>query len=214
MPERPLLIAIAGPSCSGKSSLADALAHALPGGPHAVLPLDAYYRDLGHLPLAERPHANFDAPEALDWPLLREHVLQAADGETIAVPVYDFVRHQRTGDVAMLLPTARILIEGLYALYDPLIRTECSLALYMDVSEEICLQRRIARDAIERGRTEVSVRRQFAETVAPMYRRHVAPTRQHADIVLDGVCPLDGLTDEVMQALRSRRLIPDYPATT
>jgi uridine kinase len=189
MLNRPILVALAGPTCSGKTSLALALAETLPGGPHSVLATDAYYRDLSEMPLEERAAANFDAPEALDWPLLRTHVQKLAEGEAVDVPVYDFATHARTHDTITLSPTPFVILEGLYALYDAAIRACCTLGIYVGAPEETCLTRRIARDIAERGRTEQSVRDQFAVTVSPMYRRYIAPTRQYADLVLDGLLP-------------------------
>jgi uridine kinase len=68
MASRPYLIGIAGPSGAGKSALARALVERLPG-PALVLPMDAYYRDLGHLAPAARLRVNFDHRDALDHEL-------------------------------------------------------------------------------------------------------------------------------------------------
>lgn len=59
---------------SGKTTFARALYEAL--GPEHVTHLthDSYYKDLSHLPHAERAKANFDHPNALDTALLVEHV--------------------------------------------------------------------------------------------------------------------------------------------
>ena len=61
----PHLVGLAGASGSGKTTLAHALAEALVDA--AVLSMDAYYHDLGHLDRAARERWNFDAPEAFDW---------------------------------------------------------------------------------------------------------------------------------------------------
>jgi hypothetical protein len=51
------IIAIAGPSCVGKTELAKRLARSLSA---IILPMDAYYRDLAFLPLESRSKFNFD----------------------------------------------------------------------------------------------------------------------------------------------------------
>ncbi len=206
MPDRPVLIALAGPSCSGKTSLAAALARSLPAAPHGVLSTDAYYRDLGHLPLHERAAANFDAPEAFDWPLLRRHVRQLAIGKAVEVPVYDFTVHARAPQVHRVPASPFVIVEGLYALYDPAVRACCTVLAWIEVPEEVCLTRRIARDVAERGRTEACVRAQVAATVTPMYRRHIAPTRQHAGLLLDGLLPTDTLERLVSERIAADRL--------
>ena len=77
------LIGIAGPSGAGKSYLARHLAERL----HApVLALDRYYRDLSHLPLADRAHYNFDEPVALEHELLIAHAGELREGKAIESP--------------------------------------------------------------------------------------------------------------------------------
>ena len=97
MADRPGLIGIAGPSCSGKTSLARLLAQHLPD-PTAVFSFDSYYRDFASLPTAEKARFNFDAPEALDSELLIHHLEELAEGESIERPVYRFDTHSRTAE--------------------------------------------------------------------------------------------------------------------
>ena len=59
-------------------------------------------------------------------------------------------------------------------------------ALFLDTPEEERLARRIARDQIERGRSEASIREQIAKTVEPMYRQYVAPSKQYANRIFEG----------------------------
>ena len=81
----PLMLAVAGASGSGKSTLAAELARTL-GGLH--FSLDSYYRDLGHLPLAERELKNFDDPALIEAPLLAAHLAALAQGNSIQRPLY------------------------------------------------------------------------------------------------------------------------------
>ena len=73
----PVVLGIAGCSGSGKTTLAAELARAL-GGIH--FHLDSYYRDLGHMPHAERIKQNFDDPAMIESPLLMSvyHLTTAA----------------------------------------------------------------------------------------------------------------------------------------
>ena len=59
------LVGIAGPTGSGKTTLGERLAEHF--GPRCVIiSEDRYYKDLSHLPAAEREGVNFDHPDALD----------------------------------------------------------------------------------------------------------------------------------------------------
>jgi uridine kinase len=180
---KPYFIGVAGPSCAGKSYLAVHLAEKLDA---ALFHLDSYYCELDHLSLSQRALYNFDAPEALDSELLLKHVRQLHEGETIARPVYDFNTHSRTSETLELAPKTFVVVEGLFALYWDGMRELLGTKVFVDLGEEICLERRIERDMRERGRTRESVVEQYRTTVAPMAEQYVYPTRQHADIVVTG----------------------------
>ena len=180
----PVVIAIAGISCSGKTTLASHLARVLPGA--AVLPLDAYYRDLSHLSPPQRAAVNFDAPEALDHPLLLDHIQCLARGVGVDRPVYSFKTHTRKETPLRQDPVSHLVVEGLFALYWPELRSLYHLAVFVDAPHALCLERRLERDAAERGRTPRSIRLQYERHVQPMGERYVIPTRPHADVVVSG----------------------------
>ena len=72
----PLVIGIAGGTGSGKTTVASAILDRVGRERIAYLPHDAYYKDLSHIPLEERPNFNFDHPNALESALLTEHIKQ------------------------------------------------------------------------------------------------------------------------------------------
>lgn len=78
---RPYLIGIAGPSGSGKTELSRRLAAILPA---EIVAVDAYNRELAHLPFKERERRNFDAPEAIDQDLLAAQLALLAGGGEVA----------------------------------------------------------------------------------------------------------------------------------
>ena len=73
--------------------------------------------------------------------------------------------------------------------------------LFVVASDEVCLERRLARDVVERGRTPESVRWQFETTVRPMAHLHILPTQAHAQLVLSGTEPIDSLGARVLALL-------------
>src|SRR5690348_13320069 len=98
-------IGIAGPSCSGKTSIAQCLASKLPGEV-TVFGTDAYYLDLSHLSYPERCRANFDHPDILESSLLAEHLASLREGNTIRQPVYDFATHSRVASQLQMVEPA------------------------------------------------------------------------------------------------------------
>lgn len=193
----PHVVGIAGPSGSGKTSLARLLAARAPGG-GVVVALDAYYRDQRGVPEHE---INVDEPAALDHPLLVEQVSALARGEAVHQPVYDYATHARTGGTRRVEPAPFVIVDGLFALYWDDVRALLHTPVFLVLDHDACLARRIARDVVERGRTEEAVRAMYNRNVRPMYDRYVHPTRAHAQLQLDATQSLEQLTTRVLNAL-------------
>ncbi len=204
-PRRPIIIGIAGCSGSGKTTLARELSSQLDA---VLLPLDFYYRDLAHLPFADRASSNFDHPDSLESALLTVHVRTLADGLPIDCPIYDFANHVRVpARTEHLAPAAVFVVEGILALHYESLRGLYDFSIYVNAPHELCLIRRIHRDMRERGRTEESVRTQFAATTRPMADQYVLPSAQHASITVEGTDALDWSVEQVLREMRERRLL-------
>jgi len=202
----PVVLAIAGCSGSGKTTLAAELARTL-GGVH--FHFDNYYRDLSHLPLAERAVQNFDDPALIESPLLSEHIAALAAGQAIERPVYDFATHSRVpGSTETVEPSRFLLVEGLFALHYTALLPLYHLRVYVDTPDELCFERRLKRDVGERGRTPESVRRQYELTVRPASVAWVRPSEVHADLTVDGAGALDWKVERVLTEMRTRGLWP------
>jgi uridine kinase len=200
----PFLVGLAGGSGSGKTTLAHRLLAALPAGQGVVVPADAYYRDLGHLPVGERAGRNFDEPAALDGERLAVDLRRLRAGEGTSRPVYDFAAHTRRPEQVWIPPRAVIVVEGILVLALPAVRELFHLTVFVAAGETVRRERRIARDVGERGRTRESVSAQWARFTLPMHALHVAPCEACADIVVSGEEDPAMAADRVMGCIRSR----------
>lgn len=201
-PAGPRLVGIAGPSCSGKTELARWLSRAT-GAP--VLNLDHYYIDLAHLPLELRAKTNFDEPASVDHDAILADAARLRAGHPIHAPQYDFATHSRAPGDEVIPPAPIVILEGLFALYWPELRDLLALKLFVEAPGDVCFQRRLARDVVERGRTPESVRWQFETTVLPGARQFILPCRDHADLVLSGIEPLEGSCRKALEAIHALR---------
>ena len=200
-----MVLAIAGCSGSGKTTLAAELARTL-GGVH--FHFDNYYRDLSHLPMAERAVQNFDDPSLIESPLLIAHVAALAQGCAIERPTYDFSTYTRVPNLTELIhPAPYLLVEGLFALYYPALLPLYHLRIYVDTPDELCFERRLKRDTQERGRTADSVRRQYDATVRPASVAYVRPSAANADLTVDGAGALDWKVERVLTEMRAHGLL-------
>jgi uridine kinase len=205
-PIKPIVIGIAGCSGSGKTTLARELTTQLDA---TFFPLDLYYRDLSQFPLDTRHKLNFDHPDSLESELIIEHVRGLAAGQPINRPVYDFKTHSRVlGSFDTITPTSVVIVEGILALHYPELLPLYHFSIYVNAPNEICLNRRIYRDMLERGRTEQSVRDQFEATAKPMADLYVLPSAAHATITVEGTDSLDWSVEQILQRLNQLHLTP------
>jgi uridine kinase len=181
---RPLCIGIAGGTGSGKSTIAQNIAAALPPGRVATIDHDSYYRDRSDLDFEARTALNFDHPDALETELLVAHLRALRAGHAALVPSYDFVRHARRAETRRVEPTPVIIVEGILVFVEPALRAELDIKIFVDTDADIRVFRRIRRDIEQRGRTFQAVRDQYYRTVRPMHLQFVEPSKRWADLII------------------------------
>lgn len=186
MPQRPtpLVIGIAGGSGSGKTTLARLLLERVGEDRIALLPHDAYYKDLIDLPYNQRMEVNFDHPNSLDTELLVQHVQQLKRWEDIEQPVYDFKTHSRTGQLRKIEARPVIMVEGILIFAEQALRSLFDVKVFVDTDADLRFIRRLDRDINERGRNVDSVIHQYLTTVRPMHLEFVEPSKRYADVII------------------------------
>jgi uridine kinase len=150
----------------------------------SVVYQDDYYCDQSHLSPEVRRKTNYDHPQAFDWPLMLQHVQALCRGEPIEMPRYDFALDNRSSQTIAVQPAPVVVIEGLFALFDADLRKMMSLKIFVDTAADVRFIRRLQRDISERGRSTESVISQYLETVRPMHKQFIEPTKRHADVIL------------------------------
>jgi uridine kinase len=180
----PLVIGVAGGSGSGKTTVMNAIVERVGPDRVAVLPHDAYYRDLAHLPMEQRAQVNFDHPDAFDNTLYLSHLDALINAQQVAVPTYDFTNYVRLQEVLMVMPQPVVLLEGILIFADAKLRTRMGIKIFVDAESDLRIIRRIQRDTHSRGRTVDSVIDQYLKTVRPMHLEFVEPSKRYADIII------------------------------
>ena len=180
----PIIIGVAGGSGSGKTTVSQAILDRVGRERIAYIQHDSYYRELSHLSYEERTCVNYDHPDALDNSLLIEHLDALGAGASVAVPIYDFTRHNRLAETAEVHPRPVVLVEGILIFADKALRERMDVKIYVDADSDLRLIRRLQRDVTERKRTVQSVIDQYLKTVRPMHLEFVEPSKRYADIII------------------------------
>jgi uridine kinase len=171
-PTAPVLL-IAGGAGSGKTHLARALAQNAPGTQLIHLDL-CYHTDPDLAPSVPR----FDGPG---------RVVDFSDPAAL-----DPVRIKAAMDAASAARnTPLIIVEGVFALTLPELEHQAAWTVFVDAPADIRLVRKALRK-LDEGKDPITTLRGYERNRAA-YERYVHPTRERAQLVLDGTLPVDDL---------------------
>lgn len=197
------LIAMAGPSSSGKTTFARRLTIQLLANGLRPFPvsLDDYFLPREDTPRDARGNYDFENIHALDLALFNAQLLALMNGARVTLPHYDFEKGEREeGPTIQLSADHVLLIEGIHGLNPslvPQIPPECIYRIYVSAltqlkldrlnripTTETRLVRRIVRDAWARG---YSARETIArwESVQRGEERNIFPYQEQADVMFN-----------------------------
>ena len=177
---RPVLLAIAGDSAAGKTTLARGIEAVL--GPDRVTRIctDDYHRydrtaraELGITPL--HPECNY-----LD--IMEQHLRLLAEGEAILKPRYDHSTGTFLAPVHVQ-PREFVLIEGLLPLHTRAMRDSLDVKVFLDPEETLRRQWKVERDCSKRGYEPEQVLEELDRREADT-NAYIRPQRGEADIVV------------------------------
>jgi phosphoribulokinase len=175
-----VLLALAGDSASGKSTLSRGVEFILGVGRVGRVCTDDYHRydrparaELGVTPLA---------PEANRMDLMADHLRALAGGVAVTKPTYD--HHTGTfGPEEVVEPGEIVIVEGLLPLAARAVRDAIDVAVFLEPDEDLRHRWKLERDVFERGYSP-------KEVVAELKRReadaaqYIRPQREYADVIV------------------------------
>ncbi|NHZ91509.1 nucleoside/nucleotide kinase family protein [Massilia sp. CCM 8733] len=187
-PGRRLILGLAGPPGAGKSSLAQALAHALPGRA-VVVPMDGFHlagSELERLGLAARKGAA-DTFDSAGYVALLQRLRQRRPGQVIYAPDYRRDLHEAVAGAIAVAPECELVItEGNYLLLDQgnwsEVRALLDLAWYVD-PDPLLRRQRLEQRHVRFGSSVEQARLWIEQTDEPNARL-IESTRRRADLLL------------------------------
>lgn len=197
------LILVSGPSSAGKTTFSKRLMVQLLalGISPFPLELDNYFLARDKTPLGEDGKPDFEALEALDLPLLADHLQKLIHGDEVQLPRYNFRTGLReVGEVIRLARGQPIILEGIHGLEPRLIPESLSgeaFRIYISALTQLNLDRhnrvsttdtrllrRIVRDARERGYTATQTISRW-ESVRRGEAKYIFPNQENADVMFN-----------------------------
>ncbi len=187
---RPIMLAIAGDSAAGKTTLTKGLTEVLGSERITAICVDDYHR----YDRQERKNLPFTAlhPDCNYIEIMEQHLQLLATGQPILKPVYD----HDTGQLIrpeLVEPREFVIVEGLLPLYTKLMRACFDITVYLDPPEEIRREWKIRRDTQKRGYTVDQVLAEL-DRREPESEAFIRPQRAFADLVVR-FAPIAGRND-------------------
>lgn len=179
-----LIIGIAGGSGSGKTTVVKKIIDMLPCNSVSVMPQDAYYVDNGHLSPEEKTKINFDHPSSIEFSLLNKQLDDLIKGNSIQMPIYNYVTCSRSKETLEVKPSNVIIIEGILVLTNKTLREKMDIKIFVDADADDRLMRNIRRDMEERGRSYIATLDHYQLWVKPMHQTFIEPTKRYAHVIV------------------------------
>ncbi|MDQ3932513.1 MAG: phosphoribulokinase [Actinomycetota bacterium] len=184
---RPRMLAIAGDSAAGKTTLVKGIVAALGPERCTSICVDDYHR----YDRAERRNLPFTPlhPDCNHISIIEQHLQLLASGQPILKPVYDH-RDGRLTRPQLVEPRDYVLVEGLLPLHTTLSRACFDVSVYLDPPEAIRRDWKVRRDTGERGYTPEEVLAEL-DRREPESAAFIRPQRGYADMVVR-FAPIEG----------------------
>jgi phosphoribulokinase len=199
---RPVMLAIAGDSAAGKTTLTKGIVNALGAKRVTAVCVDDYHR----YDRTERKDKSFTPlhPDCNYMDIMAQHLQLLATGQPILKPVYD----HSSGELVrpeLVEPREFVIIEGLLPLHSKLLRACFDVAVYLDPPEDVRIDWKLARDTSKRGYEKDAVMAEL-ERREPESAEHIRPQKEHADIVVR-FGPIEGRDDPENTPLSAELLL-------
>ena len=200
-----LIIGIAGGSGSGKTTVVKKITESLPKNSVAVVSQDAYYYNNGHLSKEEKLKINFDHPNSIEWDLLNADIDKLRGGNSIDMPIYNYVTCARAKESIPMAPRKVVIVEGILIFTNPELLKRLDVKVYVAADGDERLMRIINRDMMERGRSLKAALDHYSNYVRPMHNEFIEPTKRYADIIIpqggENIVGIDILTSKIIASI-------------
>ena len=204
MTAKPFIVGITGGSASGKTSFLKGVLSAFADDQICLISQDNYYLSRDLIPVDDQGIHNFDLPETIDHHLYAQHISQLRDGHIVTQKEYTFNNAAVVPKFLTFRPAPIIVVEGIFVFHFRELADQMDLKIFIDAKNSIKLERRVKRDAEERGYDLDDVMYRWKYHVKPTYRQFIKPYRAEADIVIPNNNHYQKGLDVVIEFLKTK----------
>jgi uridine kinase len=204
MINKPFIVGITGGSASGKTSFLKGVLNAFSDDQICLISQDNYYRTLDEILKDDQGIHNFDLPETIDHHLYAQHIEQLRMGQTVYQKEYVFNNANVVPRMLTFRPAPIIVVEGIFVFHFRELADQMDLKIFIDAKNSIKLERRVKRDAEERGYDLDDVMYRWKYHVKPTYKQFIKPYRAEADIVIPNNVHYQKGLDVVIEFLKTK----------
>ena len=179
-----LTIGITGGTGSGKTTILNQIKEKFNEEDIGFISQDSYYNDNGDLSFEEKNKINFDHPDAVDFELMINHLIDLKNGVNINQPIYSFFDHNRTEKTKTIESKKIMIVEGILILNNKKLRDLIDIKVFIESSVDLRFKRRLNRDISERGLSEEEVIELFNNRLNEMHKLYVEPMKKFCDIII------------------------------
>lgn len=198
------MVLLAGPSSSGKTTSCRRLSVQLSvlGYDVQQISLDDYFLERARTPKLPNGEFDFESVDALDIPLLNQHLNALFRGEEVKIPTFDFIKGDPyySGKTLKMGPRSILVVEGIHALNPKLtaeIEEGLKFKVYVSALTQLAIDdqniihgtdnrlvRRIVRDNNFRGWNAYETLRRWPDVVRGE-RKHIFPYQENANVMFN-----------------------------
>jgi uridine kinase len=185
--DKPYVIGVAGGSASGKTTVSNDIFQELNKQVLSgyIISIDDFYISVNNEEKKDIENINFDDPKRIDFSKLEKTLISIINRKTTTSPIYDFKTCTCVGEKELNCNSIDfVIIEGLFCLYDEKIRNILDVSIFIEISDEVRLKRRILRDIKERGAEKDNLIQYYNKYVKPSYNEYILPTKEYAGKII------------------------------
>ena len=176
-----MIIGICGGSGSGKTTLLKRIAKSFEHLNPSVFSMDNYYLPIEDQTIDENGEINFDLPTALDKDRLITDLRDLSQGKPIEVKEYHFNSPPDKNVLITINPSELVIVEGLFLFEYAEVNEMLDFSVFIDVDQDVQLDRRLYRDQETRGYTRESILYQWKNHVTPCFNNFLLPFKENSN---------------------------------